>query len=175
MIGFVAKLQPAVRLIVRQAVEPPLFGNVKVSKRRGPVPSGPGHPFGAAQPLGLPSRPRRAVCCPSPDARLPLKGIGAPPEHVGRVKWRACAAWWSEVTLSVKSIGVPHTNVGSVVKAYVVRLLPEALIPRFGYAESAWLTITPGVAVVRVAEIWESARQPSLLMPIVSLMHSSRL
>src|SRR6476660_6267425 len=44
-----------------------------------------------------------------------------------------------------------------------------------GYADSAWLIVTPGVAVVSVAEMFESARQPSLLMPIVSLMHSSLL
>src|SRR5712692_5319413 len=107
-------LHPEVRFTLTQVDTPPEFVNEYLSNRRvWPGVDVPGHALGPAQLLAMPSRNiRDPDQLESPAAMLPeTVVVGA--AHVGMVNGKA---WLppAELTVRVKSIGVPHTKPGAV-------------------------------------------------------------
>src|SRR5262245_17083728 len=103
-----------VSVTVRHAGTVAGLENMKESKRRGPAPRGPGQPLAGSHALGIPFRPSRPLTVVgSPVAIVPETDCGAPPPHVGKLNVNVVGPPVF-MTVSLKSIGVPHVKFGEV-------------------------------------------------------------
>src|SRR5262245_59766169 len=67
---------------------------------------------------------------------------------------------WSDLRVSVKSIGVPQTRRGAVVILNAVRLVTCAATGISGNKENGCMTTTPGVELLRVARTEVASANP---------------